>query len=92
MRAFLATALGIVCLLAGLIFLLTPVPLGAPLLSLALVLLVASNRTAARLLLSGRRHSRPLDNAVAWTERRGGERLRRVLRRTRPGRLPRRAS
>ena len=90
MRALLATALGIVCLLAGLVFLATPIPLGVPLISFALVLLVTSNRFAARLVLLGRHRLSTLDRGVNWLERRGGARLRRVLRRTRPGRMPRR--
>ncbi len=90
MRALLATALGVFCLVAGLAFILTPIPLGAPLIGAALALLVTSNRFAARLVLLGWHRLSTLDRGVNWLERRGGARLRRVLRRTRPGRMPRR--
>ena len=90
LRGIFATALGIVCLAAGLAFILTPIPLGAPLIGAALTLLVASNRSAARLVLLGRCRLSTLDRGVDWLERRGGARLGRVMRRTRPGRMPRR--
>ena len=90
LRSVLMMSLGTLCLLAGLAFVLTPIPLGLPLISAALAIFIASNRPAARLMLLGRLRLPLLDRSMDWLERYGGRRVRRALRRTRPGRVPRR--
>lgn len=89
-RGVLMMSLGCLCLVIGLAFVLTPIPLGLPLISAALAIFIASNRPAARLVLLGRLRLPLLDRGVDWLERHGGRRVRRALRRTRPGRVPRR--
>ncbi len=90
MRKIIFILLAIVCLIVGLAFSLTPIPLGAPLISLALVMLIGSSRVAARWLVIARMRLPVLDRMIAWLERHSGTRIGRILRRTRPQRLPRR--
>ena len=90
LRSVLMMSLACLCLLVGLAFELTPIPLGLPLISAALAILIASNRPSARLMLLGRLKLPLLDRGMDWLERHGGRRVRRALRRTRPGRVPRR--
>lgn len=86
MPPFVTTTVAIAFLLTGFAASLTPFPLGAPLIALGLMLLVASNRRAADLVLRGRTRVKLLDRAVRFLEARGGRRVRVVLRRTRPRR------
>jgi len=55
-----------------------------------LLLLVASNRYAVHMMIFGRRHIGLFDRWVSWLETKGGPKFGRVLRKTRPGRMPRR--
>lgn len=90
MPPFVTTTVAIACLLAGFAASLTPIPLGTPLIAFGLMLLIARYRWAAELMLAGRTRVRLLDRAIRILEARGGRRVRAVLRRTRPQRLPRR--
>jgi hypothetical protein len=90
MPPFVTTTIAIALLLTGFAASLTPFPLGMPLIAFGLMLLVASNRRAARWMLAGRSRLALLDRCVRLLEAHGGGRVRAVLRRTRPGRLPRR--
>ncbi len=90
MRNMIFILLAIACLIVGLAFSLTPIPLGAPLIALALVMLIGSNRVAARWLVVARMRVPILDRMIAWLERHSGTRIGRILRRTRPQRMPRR--
>ena len=91
MRNMMFILLAVAVLIVGLAFSLTPIPLGAPLIALALVILIASNRFAARSLVVVRMRVRVLDRMIAWLESHSGTRIGRILRRTRPQRMPRRA-
>ena len=91
MLPFITTVIAIACLLAGFAASLTPLPLGAPLIGFGLMLLVASNPQAADLVLKGRTRLKLMDRGVRLLEAHGGRKVRTVLRRTRPRRLPRRA-
>jgi hypothetical protein len=90
MPPFVTTTVAIALLLTGFAASLTPFPLGMPLIAFGLMLLVASNRRAARWVLAGRSRIVLLDRWVRLMEAHGGRRVRSVLRRTRPQRLPRR--
>lgn len=91
MRNMFYILLAIACLVVGLAFSLTPIPLGAPLIALALVLLIGSSRFAARSLVLARMRVKIVDRMIGWLESHSGTRMGRVLRRTRPKRMPRRA-
>ena len=91
MRNMILILLAIACLIVGLAFSLTPIPLGAPLIALALVILIGSSRLAARSLVVARMRVRIVDRMIAWLESHSGTRIGRILRRTRPQRMPRRA-
>ena len=91
MPPFLTTTIAVALMLTGFAASLTPVPLGTPLIAFGLMLLIASNRRAARWMLASRARLALLDRGVRLLEARGGRKVRAVLRRTRPGRLPRRA-
>jgi len=90
MRQATLLFLALLAFLVGLAFIMTPIPLGAPLFAASLVLTIAASRRAAR-MVAGFRHSVPLfDRGIGFLERRGGRRLGRVLRKTSPRRFPRR--
>jgi hypothetical protein len=91
MRNMIFILLAIAFLIIGLAFSLTPIPLGAPLTALALVMLIGSSRFAARSLVVARMRVQLLDRMIAWLESHSGTRIGRILRRTRPQRMPRRA-
>ena len=91
MRNMIFILLAIALLIVGLAFSLTPIPLGAPLMALALVMLIGSSRVAARSLVVARMRVGVLDRMIAWLESHSGTRIGRILRRTRPQRMPRRA-
>lgn len=91
MPPFVTTTVAIALVLTGFAASLTPVPLGTPLIAIGLMLLIASNRRAARWMLAGRTRLALLDRGVRFLEARGGRKVRTVLRRTRPQRRPRRA-
>lgn len=89
-KATLATLLALILLPIGLAFSITPIPLGLPIFVVAVFLLLVSNRQAVRMAICGRRRIRLLDRWMDWLERVGGARYGRALRKTRPGRLPKR--
>ena len=91
MRNTIFICVAVAVLIVGLAFSLSPIPLGTPLVALALVILIATNRLAARSLIVARMRVGPLDRLIGWLEYRSGTRLGRILRRTRPQRIPRRA-
>jgi hypothetical protein len=91
MRNTIVIVLAIACLIIGLAFSLTPIPLGTPLVALALVILIARNRLAARSLVIARMRVGLFDRMIGWLESHSGTRIGRILRRTRPQRMPRRA-
>jgi len=91
MRNMILILLAIAVLIVGLAFSLTPIPLGAPLMALALVMLIGSSRFAARSLVVARMRIGLVDRMIAWLESHSGTRFGRILRRTRPQRMPRRA-
>ena len=89
-KAMVTTLVALVLLLVGLAFSITPIPLGLPLILIAVIMLVASNRYAVHLMIYGRRHIGLFDRWVSWLEVKGGQKFGRILRKTRPGRMPRR--
>ena len=89
-KALLATIIAVLLLPVGLAFSITPIPLGLPIFILAVFLLLVSSRHAVRITIFGRLHLGLFDRWLNWLERVGGERYGRVLRKTRPGRLPKR--
>ncbi len=90
-KTMVITLVAIILLLIGLVFsVTTPIPLGFPLILFAIVLLLTSNRTAAQMMVCCRRRIGLLDRWVNWLEVKGGDRFGRVLRKTRPGRVPKR--
>ena len=89
-KALLATVAAVFLLPVGLAFSITPIPLGLPIFILAVFLLLVSNRSAVQLTIFGRRHITLFDRWLVWLERVGGNRYGRILRKTRPGRLPKR--
>lgn len=89
-KAMVTTLVALVLLLVGLAFSITPIPLGLPLILIAVIMLVASNRYAVHLMIYGRRHIGLFDRWVGWLEVKGGQKFGRILRKTRPGRMPRR--
>ena len=89
-KAMVTTLVALVLLLVGLAFSITPIPLGLPLILIAVIMLVASNRYAVHLMIYGRRHIGLFDRWVGWLEIKGGQKFGRILRKTRPGRMPRR--
>lgn len=70
----------------GLLTVWLPIPTGVPFLSLGLIVIIATSRSAARMLRNRRRTTRPLDNAIMWVEERSPLRFARILKRTRPRR------
>ncbi|MGQ7792191.1 hypothetical protein ACUN0C_07270 [Faunimonas sp. B44] len=90
MRRLLIYLAAAALIVVGLAFSVTPIPLGAPLIGIALIMLVATSRNAARFMLASRKGVPFVDRCVGFLEARGGERFRKALRRTRPGRLPKR--
>lgn len=76
------------CLIVGLAFFVTPIPLGIPLVGLSILLFIAASRNFTRLVIANRRASPKMDRMFDYMERRGGSQVRKALRRTRPGRFP----
>ncbi|UES38258.1 hypothetical protein GFC08_10545 [Roseibium aggregatum] len=71
-------------ILAGLVTVWLPIPTGVPLLALGMIVIVGTNRSAARMLRSRRRKTPPLNDAITWVEDRSPLRFARILKRTRP--------
>ena len=89
-KATLGTIVALVLLPIGLAFSITPIPLGLPIFVVAVFLLLVSNRQAVRMMISGRQRVPLLDRWLEWVERAGGSRFGRILRKTRPKRVPKR--
>ena len=83
MSYLLIPALGLMFAI-GLILAPTPIPLGLPLMALALFLLIATNRTAARRVARWRKRTAWLNRAFVFIEDRAGPKIGRTPRRTRP--------
>lgn len=89
-RSLIYLGAAVLFFVIGLSLVWLPFPAGFPFFALALGFLVAGSRRAAGMLLASRRRLATLDRTIDWVEQRGGRRIARTLRRTRPGRLPRR--
>jgi len=61
-----------------------PIPTGVPLMALGGIVIIASSRSAARMVRRHRRHRRRLDRAFVFLEDRAPLNLARILKRTRP--------
>ena len=83
-------AAGWVLLVAGIILFILPIPLGIPVLAVALVLLVSTSRTARRIIRWARMRSGPVDRALSLVETRVPAGVRAILRKTRVRRIGRR--
>lgn len=84
LRKYLLIALGVVCLLVGVMTVWTPLPTGIPLLALGIVVLATVSATARRLVKRARRHNGLFDRSMVAIESRAGRALAAKLRRTRP--------
>ena len=89
-KATLGTIVALILLPVGLAFVMTPIPLGLPIFVVAVFLLLVSNRKAVGMIITGRRRVPLLDRWLEWVERAGGNRFGRILRKTRPKRVPKR--
>ena len=89
MRNAIYITIGLLGLIVGLAFFLTPIPLGIPLVGLSLMLLVATSRFFAKSLMGIRSDVPRVHRWIAYLEDRSGRRIRRILRKTRPQRVPR---
>jgi hypothetical protein len=84
---------GLLLLSAGVVTLPTPLPIGAILIVCGLILLLSVSRSTVRNVLALRRDAPRFDTMMAMAEqkmaqRKIGLRAARILRKTRPGRLP----
>ncbi|MEL7527335.1 MAG: hypothetical protein AAFN16_16275 [Pseudomonadota bacterium] len=77
-------SLAALLLLLGLATVWLPIPTGVPLLALALIVIVGTSRSAARLVRKRRRTTPPLNKAITWVENRSPMQFARILKRTRP--------
>ncbi len=77
-------AIAVVCLIAGLLTVWTPLPTGVPLLAVGIVILVSVSATARRFVRKARERSARLDRSVAFVETRAHRNMSTMLRRTRP--------
>ncbi|PVB61212.1 hypothetical protein [Labrenzia sp. 011] len=73
-----------VLILLGLATVWLPIPTGVPLLALGMIVIIATSRSAARLLRSRRRNTPHLNHAITWVEDRSPLHFARILKRTRP--------
>ena len=81
---YLLTPALVLMFAVGLILTPTPIPLGVPIMALALFLLIATNRAAARLVARWRKRLDWLNRAFMFIEDRSGAKIGRTLKRTRP--------
>lgn len=81
---YLLTPLLVLLLVIGLILAPTPLPVGVPIMAMAIFLLIATNRHAARQIARWRRRFGWLNRAFMSIEDRAGPKIARTLRRTRP--------
>lgn len=77
-------SLAAILILTGLATVWLPVPTGVPLLTLGLIVVIGTSRSAARLLRQHRRSKPSLNEAIVWLENKSPLRLARILKRTRP--------
>lgn len=82
--SYLLTPLLLIVFVIGLIIAPTPIPFGVPLMALSVFLLIATNRSAARLVARLRKRISWLNRAFCFIEDRAGPRIGRTLKRTRP--------
>jgi len=83
--SYLLTPLLIVMFVIGLVLAPTPIPIGVPLMAIAVFLLIATNPHAARLVQAMRGRHRWIHRAMHFVEQRAPTRIGEVLRSTRPG-------
>ena len=89
MLSYLLTPLLVVMFLVGLVLAPTPIPLGIPIMAVAVFLLIATNPHAAQLVLRLRARFARIDWCLRFVEERVSGKIGDTLRRTRPPeRLP----
>jgi hypothetical protein len=84
MRKIAVTSLAVVCLVAGLLTVWTPLPTGVPLIALGLFLLLTVSPRAKRVLRGVRANHHRVDRGLEWIEARAHRSMAVTLRRTRP--------
>lgn len=84
MRKIAVTSLAVVCLIAGLLTVWTPLPTGVPLIALGLFLLLTVSPRAKRVLRRIRARHPRVDRGLEWIEARAHRSMAVTLRRTRP--------
>lgn len=82
MGRLIAKSLGVLCLLIGLVGILTPIPFGIIFFTLACLLLIPTSETAARAIQGARKRSRRFDAGMHAIAKRAPSPYRRILRRT----------
>ena len=82
MGRLIARALGILCLVIGVLGILTPIPFGIVFFTLACLFLIPTSPTAVRLIRGARRRSRRFDAAMSTVARKVPSPYRRILRET----------
>ncbi|MEM9030112.1 MAG: hypothetical protein AAGC70_17250 [Pseudomonadota bacterium] len=82
-RQVLTIAFAILVILVGAILLPLPIPLGAPLLALGLILLIAASPAFAHLVSAARHRWSRLDRGLIWLEAHIPKGLATILRKTR---------
>ncbi|MBO6756816.1 MAG: hypothetical protein JJ902_10865 [Roseibium sp.] len=61
-----------------------PLPTGVPLMTAGAIVIIATSRSAARMVRKRRQRMSSLNGAITWLENRSPVRLARILKRTRP--------
>ena len=84
MRKLAVTCLAVVCLIAGLLTVWTPLPTGVPLIAIGLFLLLTVSPRAKRTLRRVRANHARVDRGLEWVEARAHRSMAVTLRRTRP--------
>ncbi len=82
-RRIAMIAAAIVLLLVGGVLFPLPIPLGAPLVGLGIILLIAASPTVARLVTAARHRSVRFDQGLRWLELHVPQSLASILRKTR---------
>lgn len=82
--SYLLTPLLVLLFVIGLILAPTPIPFGVPIMAVAVFLLIATNRHAARQVARLRKRVGWLNRAFVFIEDRAGPKIGRILRWTRP--------
>lgn len=84
MTKLILKSVGYVCLVVGILTVLTPIPTGIPLIAFATIILLGTSPTARRFVSRLRRRSTRVDGWIAWVEARAHRRAATLLKRTRP--------